>query len=133
MTGLKIALLELAVTYFTARVPKRLTIVKAFSVLPDSSPFLELLVDAFCINGLPGDLDMAQGLNANPFSTDWLEFGSNLTSKFLVRVTKKYADIAKDNVKRMSLRNADYRSEAEYQGERPAKRKVRCARQGVQK
>lgn len=91
----------------------------AFRHLPESCEFLRLLVDAFCINGGPKNLDTVSGVGAESDS------GSTLPTTFLILVAKKYAEIAKSKVKTMSLRSTDYMSGANLnRGPRAKKRKI---------
>lgn len=116
MSGLQIALLKLAVPYFTKTAPALPAITEAFHHLPKRCQFLRLLVDAFCINGGPKNLHTVSGVGAESDS------GSTLPTRFLILVAKKYAEIAKNTVKTMNLRSADYISGASLVRGPPAKK-----------
>ena len=121
IVGLKTAVLELAVTWFDKIAPHHSAIKKAVASLPMESPFLQLLVDASCINGDSEDFDPEYSSDASGnSSTD----KAILPSSFLVRVAKKYAEIAKDTVKDMTLSNADYESGAASTRELRVRRRI---------
>lgn len=71
-------------------------------------------MDSFCINSSPEDLDTVSDVYDSPDS------GSILPTRFLILVAKRYAEIAKNTVKAMSLRSADYMSGIILDWEHPA-------------
>ena len=113
-SGFKRALFELAVPHFAKTAPTHSAIIQASQRLPESCQFLRLLVDSFCINGSMEDLHLVPGVDAGPDS------GSASPIKFLLLVAKRYAEIAKNTVKDMSLRSADYMSDTIIDREHPA-------------
>ena len=110
-SGFKRALFELAVAYLAETAPTHSAIIQASQRLPESCQFLRLLVDSFCINGSMEDLHL---VDAGPDS------GSASPTRFLLLVAKRYAEIAKNTVKDMSLRSADYMSGTIIDREHPA-------------
>jgi hypothetical protein len=107
--ALEAFMIKLTVDWYKASAPRHAAIVGAFSCLPGKSPFLQLLVDASCINGDPEDYEPESSSDDSESESD----GTALPISFLVRVAKKYAELARDTVKNMELRQSDYMNRAD--------------------